>query len=190
MPARVYWVRRGVVLALLVAVLVLLVLGVKALTGGGGEPAASATEPVSPASVTESAAADTGTPTCDAASLGITLTADATSYAADAQPLLTVTLVNNGTQSCLVDAGEAQRSIVITSGSDRIWASTDCLAADTASLDLLLSPGQSDERQTQWDRNRSAESCPGDQSAALAGTYQAVLTFAGVTTDPVVFTLE
>lgn len=189
MPARVYWVRRGAVLIALVAVVVLVVVGIRALAGSGGDAETPGSSP-STSAPAETTAADEGTPDCAAESLGVTMTADATSYPSGAQPVLTVTLVNNGSVACRVDAGDAQRSVVITSGSDRIWASTDCVAADAAPLTLLLGPGQSDERQVQWDRNRSAESCPGDQAAALPGTYQAVLTLAGVTTDPVVFGLE
>jgi hypothetical protein len=57
-------------------------------------------------------------------------------------------------------------------------------------LQLLLGPGQTDERTLQWDRTRSAEGCPADQGTPRPGTYQAVLTLAGVTTEPVVFGLE
>ncbi|HEY0215078.1 MAG TPA: hypothetical protein VGC57_01655, partial [Cellulomonas sp.] len=179
-----YWVRRVVVLVALVAVVALVVVGLKALTGGGGDAAETPTggQSTAPATDPETTAADQGTPACDAATLGVTLAADATSYPSGALPVFTVTLVNNGADACLVDAGDAQRSLSITSGSDRIWVSTDCVAADAAPLQLLLGSGQSDERQVQWDRNRSAEGCPADQEAARPGTYQAVLTLAGVTT--------
>ncbi len=192
MPARVYWVRRAVVLIALVAVVVLVVVGVKALTGGTDDTAEAPTggQGTAPTGAEASAPADEGTPVCDAATLGLSLAADATSYPSGALPVFTVTLVNNGADACLVDAGDAQRSLGITSGSDRIWVSTDCVAADAAPLQLLLGAGQSDERQVQWDRNRSAEGCPGGQEAARPGTYQAVLTLAGVTTEPVVFGLE
>lgn len=189
LPARVYWTRRLVVLLALAAVVVLVVVGARALLGGEDDPAAApgpgsstgtsgeGTEPTTP-----------GTPACEPADLGLELVADATSYPAGALPTFTVRLVNDGEAACLVDAGEAQRQILITSGSDRIWASTDC-ASDEA-LQLLLAPGEPDERQVQWDRNRSAEGCAGDQPAAQPGTYQAVLTLAGVSTAPVVFGLE
>ncbi|GEL47048.1 hypothetical protein CHO01_21640 [Cellulomonas hominis] len=189
LPARVYWVRRAVVLLVLVAVVVLLVLGVRALLGGSdpeGTPAP--TSPTTAATDGKSDAEAASTPACDAAALGVTLAADGTTYGAGALPTFTITLVNDGEQPCLVDAGEAQRQILITSGSDRIWASTDCGGTDP--MPLLLAPGEPDERQVQWDRNRSVEGCATGQAAALPGTYQAVLTLAGVTTEPVVFGLE
>jgi hypothetical protein len=190
----VYWVRRVVVLAALLLVVVLVVIGIRALTSrdDGAEPTAgtSQSSPVEPAESPQTTTADEGTPDCAAASLGVTLAADGTSYPAGALPTFTITLVNNGADACLVDAGDAQRSILITSGSDRIWASTDCTPADAAPLQLLLGPGQTDERTLQWDRTRSAEGCPADQGTPRPGTYQAVLTLAGVTTEPVVFGLE
>jgi hypothetical protein len=177
------------VLLVLVAVVVLLVLGVRALLGGSdpeGTPAP--TSPTTAATDGKSDAEAASTPACDAAALGVTLAADGTTYGAGALPTFTITLVNDGEQPCLVDAGEAQRQILITSGSDRIWASTDCGGTDP--MPLLLAPGEPDERQVQWDRNRSVEGCATGQAAALPGTYQAVLTLAGVTTEPVVFGLE
>jgi hypothetical protein len=189
LPARVYWVRRAVVLLVLVAVVVLLVLGVRALLGGSdpeGTPAP--TSPTTAATDGKSDAEAASTPACDAAALGVTLAADGTTYGAGALPTFTITLVNDGEQPCLVDAGEAQRQILITSGSDRIWASTDCAAGET--LQLLLAPDQADERQVQWDRTRSVEGCTPDQPQAQPGTYQAVLALGGVSTEPVVFGLE
>jgi hypothetical protein len=193
-PARVYWVRRVVVLAVLVLVVVLVVIGIRALTSGsddGAEPSGGTTQttPVAPVE-SPGTTADDGTPDCTPADLGVTLAADGTSYPAGALPTFTVSIVNNGTEPCLVDAGDLQRSILITSGSDRIWASTDCTPTDAAPLQLLLGPGQPDERTVQWDRSRSAEGCPADQGTPRAGTYQAVLTLAGVTSEPVVFGLE
>ncbi len=187
LPPRVYWVRRAVVLAALLAVVVLAVMGVRALTGGD----ATAADPTPSAGAEAPAPEETqdaGTPACAPDALAVEMSADATSYPAGALPTFTVRLTNTGGTACLVDAGDAQRQILITSGSDRIWASTDCPSGEP--LQLLLAPDQTDERQVQWDRNRSAEGCAPDQAAAQPGTYQAVLTLAGATAEPVVFGLE
>ncbi|WP_454049748.1 hypothetical protein [Cellulomonas sp. Marseille-Q8402] len=189
LPPRVYWIRRTVVLVVAAAVVVLLVLGVRALLPSGDEDGDAAPPPTtSETPAPEDEDTSTGTPACDPASLSVALAADATTYPAGALPTFTLTLTNTGDAACLVDAGEAQRQILVTSGSDRIWASTDCAAADP--LQLLLAPDQADERQVQWDRVRSAEGCATGQAEALPGTYQAVLTLAGVSTEPVVFGLE
>jgi ABC-type transport system substrate-binding protein len=182
-PANVYWRRRLVVLAALVVVIVLVVVIIRALTGGGGTE-----QPAADPSPSQTTAAATGDPaTCDPANLTVQLRADATDYPAGAQPLFTATMTNSGQTPCLLDAGDAQRQIVITSGNDRIWASTDC--GEGEALQLLLAAGQADERQTQWDRTRSDEACSTGLPEPQPGTYQAVLTLDGVSTDPVVFTL-
>lgn len=189
-PARVYWVRRLVVLVALVAAVSLVFLGARALFArsddADGDP--TPTSPSASPTDAQTAAHDPSTPACDPTSLSVTLSADATSYPAGAQPTFTIRLVNTGDVACLIDAGEAQRQVLITSGSDRIWASTDCGGDEP--LQLLLAPDEPDERQLAWDRNRSVEDCAPDQAAAQPGTYQAVLTLADVTSDPVVFGLE
>ncbi|WP_263117915.1 hypothetical protein [Cellulomonas sp. RIT-PI-Y] len=183
-PAAVYWRRRAVVLLALVVVVVLVVVIVRALTGGG--PAEPAADPA-PSESTQTEEPDAGAVACDPANLTIQLSADATTYPEGAAPLFTATMTNSGTTPCLLDAGDAQRQIVVTSGTDRIWASTDCGGGEA--LQLLLGAGQADQRQTQWDRTRSDEACSTGLPAPGAGTYQAVLTLDGVSTDPVVFTL-
>lgn len=192
LPPRVYWTRRVVVLVVLVAVLALLVVGVQALVravGSGADDADPTADGAAPAtSESPPAEEETGTPTCEPAALAVEMAADAASYPEGALPTFTVRLTNTGDAPCLVDAGGAQRQVVVTSGSDRIWATTDCDPGEP--LQLLLGADQADERTVQWDRNRSVEGCAPDQAAALPGTYQAVLTLAGVTADPVVFGLD
>lgn len=186
LPPRVYWIRRAVVLLVLALVVVLAVIGVRALTGGGDGDARAEDPPAAQQPTQEET--EEGTPVCAPAAVGVQLAADATTYPAAALPTFTVTITNTGDVPCLLDAGEAQRQVLVTSGSDRIWASTDCASGEA--LQLLLAPGQSDERPVQWDRNRSVEGCAPDQAAAQPGTYQAVLTLAGTSTEPVVFGLE
>jgi hypothetical protein len=188
LPARVYWVRRAVVLLVLLLVAVLAVLGVRALLGGSGDDGAAAPTDgtTTPAATDEETTA--GTPVCEPGAIGLELTSDATTYPSGALPTFTVRITNTGDVACLLDAGDAQRQVLITSGSDRIWASTDCAAGEP--LQLLLAPDQADERQLQWDRTRSVEGCAPDQPQAQPGTYQAVLALGGVSTEPVVFGLE
>jgi hypothetical protein len=187
LPARVYWVRRAVVVLVLVLVVVLAFLGVRALLGGGDDDGATPTGDPSPSTPTSEETTE-GTPVCEPGAVGLELAADATTYAAGVLPTFTIRITNTGDVDCLLDAGDAQRQVLITSGSDRIWASTDCATGET--LQLLLAPGQVDERQVQWDRTRSVEGCAPDQPAAQPGTYQAVLALGGVSTEPVVFGLE
>jgi hypothetical protein len=189
----VFWVRRLIALA----VLVLLIVGVylvgsflvSALKGllTSDEPATHAQS--QPTTAASHPAASTGPQPCAPAAVSIGLTADATTYAAGTNPTFTVHLETTGSVPCTVDAGEALRQVVVTSGTDRVWASTDCVAADAPGRLLLLEPGFPDETPLTWTRVRSAEGCPKGLPAPKAGTYQAVATILGVSTKPTVFGL-
>ncbi|MBI9113907.1 hypothetical protein [Sanguibacter suaedae] len=181
-PAKVLVVRWVVVLALLAAVVTGVVLGVAALlrtVGGSDEepapPAAEATEPEPGAE---------GPADCTADDLRVALAADAPTYAVGSTADFSVTLVHVGEAPCTVDAGPAGRELVVTSGSDRVWASSDCTPPESRML--LLSPGGEDVSSVAWATDRSAPECPADLPVPGAGTYQAVVTVGDVTSEPVV----
>ncbi|QGQ20421.1 hypothetical protein GC089_16020 [Cellulomonas sp. JZ18] len=77
----------------------------------------------------------------------------------------------------------------MTSGSDRIWSSRDCLPAEVEPLTLLLAGGQVDERVLTWPRVRSAEGCPGGLPEPGEGTYSATVAVGGATSAAAVFGL-
>ncbi|WP_407341251.1 hypothetical protein [Pengzhenrongella phosphoraccumulans] len=192
-PPRVYWVRRLVVVIALVVVLggVTAAVWAVAFRGsgaaadvGGGAPAASGgSDPA--------AKDDAANPAeCAPADLTLTLTADAAQYPEGTDPVLQGSVTNTGTVPCIVDAGDAAREVVISSGSDRIWSTKDCASADTASRQLLLAAGARDAFEIPWGRVRSAEGCPLDLPAPRAGTYQAVATLLGTSAAPVAFVLQ
>jgi hypothetical protein len=188
LPARVYWVRRFVVLGiplLLVALVVWLVAGRGAAddtptTASTDTPAASPTPSKTP-----------GNPECTPDHLALSIVAGAETFPAGVSPGFVVTVTNTGTEPCLVDAGEAHREIVITSGDDRVWSNQDCVVAGTESRLLLLSPGAdaADGQQLAWNRIRSAPGCPANLPAPGAGTYSAAFNLAGASAPPAVFGL-
>ena len=209
LPARVYWVRRAVVLGVpLLLVVVLLVVAhpwsSRAADRAGGLPAgtgtAAPTGTVAHAAATTAAApAATPSPTpslrdgvgeCQAAQLALGLTPAAVDVAAGVSPTFTITIKNTGAAPCLVDAGDAYREVVISSGADRVWSSKDCVPANASRRTLLLAGGQSDTTQLPWNRVRSAAGCPGGLSKPGAGTYQATVNLAGATGGPAVFVLH
>ncbi|MBX9244582.1 hypothetical protein ICW40_07140 [Actinotalea ferrariae] len=213
-PPQVYWVRRLVVLAVLVGVVAVLwaVLGRGAApadgasgadtdadasqdagagdgdeaTTGASDDAADATDAAVDAP--QEQAADQGPVVCAPADLTLALTTDARAYAAGVQPTFTVALTNAGGAACTVDADAAQREILITSGSDRIWSSLDCPPTAAPNL-LLLEPGARTDAPVVWDRTRSAVGCTGGLPEPRPGTYSAVVTMLGATSAPVVFEL-
>ena len=189
LPARVYWVRRFVVLGIpliIIAVVVWFFVGRDSGEDPTGQETTSAPVETEP-SETET---DTdGVADCAPAALALAMTADATSFAPGVSATFTVAVTNTGEEPCLVDAGEAQREIVITSGSDRVWSNRDCIAPGTETRTLLLAGGQTDTTPFAWNRIRSAEGCPPDLPAPGAGTYSAQLNLAGVSAPAAVFGL-
>ncbi|NMR18767.1 hypothetical protein [Cellulomonas fimi] len=212
-PPRVYWVRRLVVLVVLGAVVWgLVALGSIALGRFGPDDAAAAAGQTTAAEGAGETAADasdegTGAGAVDAAeddaedapaapvdctpdSLQLALTTDALEYAADADPVLRASITNIGDVPCTVDAGDATREVLITSGADRIWSTKDCAAPETASRQILLGTGAQDPAEITWQRVRSGEGCPAGLPEPRAGTYQAVLSLLGTSAQPAVFTLK
>lgn len=240
--ARVYWVRRLLVVLVVAALVVLATTAVSRLRAGGSEqPAATAagesgaggqaggeagagtqtgtqtgtetdaetdtetgTETEAGADAdggdpegASDAAADTAageaspaTPVaCTPEAVQLTLTISAVQLDATAEPVLTATVTNVGDVPCTVDAGDVTREVLITSGDDRIWSTKDCATEESASRQLLLGAGAADAAEIGWPRVRSAEGCPSDLPEPRAGTYQAVATLGGTTSQTVVFTL-
>lgn len=188
LPARVYWVRRLVVLGiplLLVAVVVWLVAG----RGSDDDPAPDAETTSTPPATDPTPSETPALASCAPAGLALAMTPDAVSFAAGVSATFTVSITNTSAEACLVDAGEVQREIVITSGSDRVWSNRDCVAAGTEKRTLLLPAGGNDTTPFAWNRIRSAEGCPQGLPAPGAGTYSAQLNLAGASAAPAVFGL-
>lgn len=207
-PPQVYWVRRLVVLALLVGLVAVVavlwgVLGRGAATadgadggsgdgttvaGDGADAAADGTAEAAGDAAAEAPPTEAGPPVCAPADLTLVLSSDARSYPAGVTPTFTVSLTNAGAVACTVDASAAQRDVVVTSGSDRIWSSLDCPADATPNL-LLLEPGARTDAAVPWARTRSAAGCPADLPEPRPGTYSAVVTTLGATSAAAVFDL-
>lgn len=160
-PPQVYWRRRLVVGLGILAVIVIIILII--VRPGTGDPA---TDPAAEPEVTETAEAGIdgepgiGAPTpCTPGQVEVTPVTDSNSYGPGEQPLLSLTLLNTGAAPCTIEAGSDMQEYVIVSGSDRIWASTDCQDPGVAAP-TVLEPGE--ELSTTpfpWSRTRSS---PGD----------------------------
>lgn len=182
--ARVYWIRRLIVIAVAIGLIALLW---AFLARGKSSPAHQA----GPTSSAPTTAAPSGGAGCVAASLQVTLTASAQTYAASEMPSFTLTAVNTGRTACTLTMSDASRQLVITSGSDRIWSSADCPAtAPPATPLLLLAAGDKGTAAIGWDRARSAQGCPAGLAAPRSGTYKAAGSLLGANSDAVVFTLN
>ncbi|WP_431218887.1 hypothetical protein [Leifsonia xyli] len=188
-PSSVYWRRRLIVLLGVIAVVVVIVLIVARPGSAGGEPAkrpvpASTATPAAVAtSIPTSSASADGQP-CKPADVKVEAVTDKGEYAAGELPQLSVAITNTGSSACTIDAGTAQQTFTITSGSEVYWKSTDC-QSQTVDAEVLLKPGKTIASQAPitWDRTRSDPStCQAkrEQVPAAGASYHLETSVAGI----------
>jgi len=199
----VYWVRR----ALVVVVLLALLLGVRwLLTGrGGGTPTASPTPSSTPSGASSSASSShtatpstspttspkptsTGPTACTKDQITVTASTDAASYPVGATPHLRMKIENTSTTACTRDIGASQNELVITSGSVRVWSSDDCSPGGGSQV-VTMAPAQSYSVAVTWLGKLSKKDCPANQPSATKGTYKLTGRNGDVTSAPAVFAL-
>lgn len=176
LPPQIYWRRRIVVGVVVLAVLLIIVLII--VRPGTGEPAE---QPTPDPQTSESAvpgdepAASGDVSACTTSQVTVTPVTDAEVYPAGQQPLLSLTVLNTSTTPCTISAGSDVQSYVITSGTDRIWASTDCQEPGVAA-EVTLEPGEPlTTTPFAWSRTRSsADDCAAERDPVVAGgaTYR------------------
>jgi hypothetical protein len=192
----VYWVRRAVVLV----VLLVLLLGVRwLLTGrGGGTPSATPTPSPSSSSSQSSTPTtststspkptSTGTVSCTKSQISVTASTDAASYPVGSTPHLRMKIENTSSTPCTRDIGASQNELLITSGTARVWSSDDCSPGGGSQV-VTMAPGQSYSVAVTWLGKLSAKGCPANQPAATKGTYKLTGRNGDVTSAPAVFAL-
>ncbi|MCC3266236.1 hypothetical protein MUG94_00530 [Arthrobacter gengyunqii] len=154
-----------------------------AANASGAATAAPAPKPTA----TESAAAAPAL--CPAASVGVSATTDALSYAAGVTPVLTMTVTNTGAEPCDVNVGTSQMEFIVTSGSDRIFSSEDCQQAGE-DLFKTIEPNTVETAKFTWDRQRSAPGCSEVASNPNPGTYTFTARLGDISSERTTFELE
>lgn len=196
----VYWVRRLLVLAVVLA----LVLGIRALffSGGGSStatptpdqsttpaPTESATDkPSASPTAKPSASTSSGTGACKDSQIQVTASTDAASYQVGATPKLRMRIQNISKSACKRDVGAKANELIISSGSTQVWSSDDCNEGGSSSV-VVLGPGESYSVGVTWLGRLSQKGCPANQPIAEAGTYKLVGRNGAVTSDASVFAL-
>ena len=170
-PPSVYWRRRVLLLLLVVVVIVVVILII--VRPGSGSPSANPSGSNS-ASHAPSGSATSGSGSsataCDPSVITLTPITDAASYAADAQPQLSMQITNSGASACTFDVGTDAQVYLITSGSDQIWSSKDCQTAPAANKQVLEPGKVASTTPFAWDRTRSSTTtCTGTRPAVTAG---------------------
>jgi hypothetical protein len=195
LPASTYWRRRLVLIVLLVAVLLVL----RSCTAGGStrhpSPASSPHPTSTPAGQHAAAASPTSSPTppvigpCPDSALTLTVATDAATYKVGGTPRITMTVTNTSGGPCTRDLGGDAVQLLVFSGSDRIWANTDC-SHDSSRNVMTLQARQVLQTTVLWSGHRSAPGCPTPQAAALPGTYTARGILGTLSSTFAVFTLH
>jgi hypothetical protein len=183
--ARVYWLRRAVVLALIAVIVIVLV---TALSGGSGKPAAAgpkstpkpSTSTSTPPSSTAAVAA------CNLTDLKLVLSTSSDLYKSGQQATLNGVFTNPGTTPCTLDVTPAHETWTVTSGADHIWTTQGCNTSTAKASSLKIKAGGTKTVSTVWDGRRLDPDCTAG-TAALPGTYHLHATLDGVKGESATF---
>lgn len=197
----VYWRRRAAVAGLLVAAVAVVAAGVGVFGSGRSvrpaagargssvRPRGSTPAPTSrPSPVATSSATSSAPGACVAANLEVTAAASAPVYPAGVLPELTLRVQNVGGFPCVVPLGGGASTLVVYTGQERVWASTDC-DGGTRVLDTLAA-GAHYQVTYAWDREFSHPGCPAGMPVAQPGTYYVVAVVDGIRAAGSVFSLS
>ena len=203
-PPSVYWVRRALALVVVIGVVVAAVWLVSGRGGDGTPSAAAgpatspSTAPVaspSPSPSHSSTKKATSTPTpsrsvtatsspdssasttqprlCKDSEISVTASTDAATYPVGATPRLRMKILNTSASACRRDVGAAANEVIVNKGSTRFWSSDDCNPPGKADV-VALAAGQSYSVTLGWLGHASQPTCPPNQPAATAGSYNLV----------------
>jgi len=198
LPQRVYWVRRGVVLAMAL----LLVFGIGKLLGGNGQdPAGTGVEASNTSAQQEqsSSSAPTVGPVAPSVSPGTTKGPKAVLLPPSGECKddevsvlpsvprawgagdITIRLGLQGIQpACTFKVSPESVVVKITSGSDRIWSSQDC-PDSIKPADVVVRNGVPTYVNVVWSGRRSDDTCSRTAAWANAGYYHAFAAVLGST---------
>ncbi|MFD2797537.1 hypothetical protein ACFS27_28540 [Promicromonospora vindobonensis] len=130
---------------------------------------------------------------CEPDDLDIGLAADRLTVTPGVPVGFTVSLRNEGSVQCLVEAPRHGLAVTVYQGeagessAERAWSSADCADQEEERL-LLLGPGDVDTTNVSWSDSRSVPGCEPGQPKLTAGEYTAQVTLAdieGVSSDVV-----
>ena len=171
-PPQVYWRRRLLVglgaLAVLVVILLIIFRPGAGASTEDEKPAAGTSESSTAKPTDEPVQEEGGA--CNPANVEIKAVTDGTQYAGGAQPMISMSIVNNGSVACVMDVGTDMQLYEITSGAETYWKSTDCQAEKTPQT-VVLEPGVAQSTTPiPWDRTRSdPATCTAERTPVTAG---------------------
>lgn len=159
--------------------------------GSSGDKPETASTPGTEAPDESASPAPTATPSaspgasarpCTTGDIAVLAVTDKETYGGSDRPKVSISLTNEGLESCLMDVGTATQVFEISSGEDVWWRSTDC-QSESSNHVVQLEPGQTVSSSTplEWDRTRShVDTCDGDRPRARAGYYNLTVSIGGM----------
>ncbi|WP_424536734.1 hypothetical protein ACOZ38_43935 [Sphaerisporangium viridialbum] len=126
---------------------------------------------------------------CQKPDLVLSLRGESEIYSGKGTPRFLLTVVNIGRLDCTVDVGPRAVEVRITSGSDRVWSTADCVSGDGSDM-RRLRRGVPHVRMVDWDRHRSAPDCRSARPKAHDGTYVATARLESLKSSKVIFHLR
>ncbi|NUR96423.1 MAG: hypothetical protein HOV67_14335 [Kribbellaceae bacterium] len=189
LPASVYWFRRGLVLAIVVVLVIVL----SNLFGGGDAQNAAASDPQQNPATAPPASTPTATPTatatastrkstptptkttpptdlpCKASDLDVHALPANRKIVSGSMLNFVVQLVPTG-DGCKASIGADKLTVTVTSGKDLIWSTTQCESA-IQNATLVVAKGQQSAVTVPWNGHRSRPGCLPGQPVAKPGTY-------------------
>lgn len=179
-PARVYWLRRVLVLGI---PLILIIVIAVSCSGGGGKPSAGSGGPQTTPTDTSGTTND-----CLASDLSAAINTSTDTYDVGQSALFTGVLTNVGTSACRLTTSPSTEIWTVTSGADRVWTtgpSAGC-PQSTVATTKVLEAGASRQISISWDGKRLLPGCTAGDPAAN-GTYHLSAKLDGVHAEQVTF---
>lgn len=121
---------------------------------------------------------------CDAEDVVVEITPDSTVFAGRQHPRFNLSVVNTGARTCTFDVGPKALLIRVSSGTDRVWSSAQCVTGTGANVQLLRR-GMPYLATLDWDRKRCTTG-----AHAGPGTYVISVSAPGIKTRREVFRLR
>ena len=176
---RVYWVRRGLVIAVLAALIVAVVwlllprpaVVAASPTGTSPSPSGPASATSQTAQPTPSATKPAGPQACDPAQMRLTV-AGFQRVKVSTKQVFTLSVINGGSEPCVLTISPDTYSLTVSSGDDRIWSTADCDKWLPAKK-LTVKPETAHEFTVEWPLRRSSATCKTGKDKLRPGTYVA-----------------
>ena len=126
--------------------------------------------PAAPESSGPVAEPSNGPAGCSEGDISVSATTVQATHGPSENPVLVMTIKNDGQFECSVNVGTSQQEFTVMSGSDRIFSTSDCLA-DPSDIDITMKPGGSESARFTWERVRSAPGCKVVNAKPRPGWY-------------------